>query len=278
MLAVPKVWPMVLTLAAAHSLSGASCPAKISPKLCPLFEAGPDSTYLQVRIVLDPKVESSYVWDKSLPPTPRPLLIDSKELIAKYDLRQLAHPESAYVPMWPPQDLSPVNDEVLYHNASVTRADIAKLISETYVAAVEPGCSHRIPASLCSDINVKPDSSALFIGIGFQVRLEKDSLAREAFLSAYGIRDTNWYTPRTPDVPWDNACGASGYLASPAAIRALGFDPEITYVEQGHMVCLVSVRPIPRPKAGSRHTAWKQPDAYRLDGRLLPMGRSFALP
>lgn len=185
-------WLRTAILVAGAAPAFAACPAKIALKLCPIFEAAADSAYLQVRIVLDPKVESSFVWDKSHGPQTRPLRIYSDSLIAKYDLRRMGNPDSAYVPFYAPQDFSPANEEVLYHNASVTKANVGRLINEAYVATVEPGCGYRLATSLCTEINTQPDSVRIFISIRLNGSLQTDSVAHKAYLSKYDVRDTSW--------------------------------------------------------------------------------------
>lgn len=255
------IWLPVVILVSLATPDFGDCPSKLSPKLCPVFEAAADMEYVQVRIVLDPKVESSFVWDKSKPGTPRPLLADSKDLIAKYDLRELGLPESVYVPLYSPQDFSPSIDEVMYHNASVTKANVGKLISETYVASVEPGCGSSIRTSLCTDINTRPDSAPIHISIGLKGALQTDSAARRAYLSKYDIRDTASTSP----------CFASGYAATPVSIRALGMDPEVNYIENGSEGCPSHVNP--RSPTNTLRSVGFPPGSFRnhrLDGRALP--------
>jgi hypothetical protein len=215
----------------------ADCPLKMSPKLCPAFEAARDSAYLDLRIVLDANVESGFVWDKSQPVKERPLRTASESLIVRYDLRQIGAPESAYVRPYAPTDPNPLNTSVLHHDAAVTKANVGKLAAETYVAAVEPGCKHLSDA-VCTDVNTRPDTAFVFV---------------------YAVRDSIVNT---------GMCSGHGYLATPVATRAMGMDRQVLAVEPAHLACILPIRPGPAARASGPKRA---SDAYRnrrLDGRL----------
>jgi hypothetical protein len=236
----------------------ADCPLKMSPKLCPAFEAARDSAYLDLRIVLDANVESGFVWDKSQPVKERPLRTASESLIVRYDLRQIGAPESAYVRPYAPTDPNPLNTSVLHHDAAVTKANVGKLAAETYVAAVEPGCKHLSDA-VCTDVNTRPDTAFVFVSIYFVPALEKDSSARAAYLAEYAVRDSIVNT---------GMCSGHGYLATPVATRAMGMDRQVLAVEPAHLACILPIRPGPAARASGPKRA---SDAYRnrrLDGRL----------
>ncbi len=241
------------------------CSVKISEKLCAHYLAAADTAYLQVRIVLDAQHEGTATFDKTKPIVERPLRTWSEELISTYDLRQLDHPESAYVRMYAPDDLDPIVYVVTYHNASVTKANLDGVISKSYVVDVEPPC-WRLSVSLCNDINTRSDSSILYFSIFNLDTWETDTNAQKTFLSGYPVRDT---------IISGNGCFGSGYLASPPTIRNIGKESGNVELERGSMSCILeTIQSGPKPGKSSRLRFYQNPLwIYRCDGRTLPTQR-----
>ena len=256
---------LALGVLALPGMAQGQCAAKFSPRLCAFFAAGLDSSFLTVRIILDAKVESGFVWEKKTPPEltqPRPLRAFSESLITKYDLRQPNHPESAYVRLYGAQDPNPSISQVMYHSAGVTKANLARLITEAYVASAESFCDWRIISSLCTEINNHSDSDTLRIGIRLQDKVQSDPVARKALLTKYAVRESTWA---------NDMCVGDDFYATAAAIVAMGRDPEILEIGLPNATCIL---PIQRPRSPfSKRIPLYQPDQtgyYRLDGRVFP--------
>lgn len=247
---------------ASISASGADCPAKFSSRLCPLFESAPDTAYLDVRIILDAKVESGFVWTKGPTPEltpPRPLRVYSESLIIGYDLRQPRHPESAYVRLYGPKDPNPAIEQVQYHNAAVTKANLRKLAAETYVAGAETACNRRIVSGMCTELNRRADPDTVPFGISFQGDLQSDSIARKAFLARFAVRESIGTDPR---------CQIITYSGTPVSIYAMADDPGISQITFPRASCILSLGKPSSPRArGKRDFREGLPADRRLDGR-----------
>lgn len=257
----------VLAFCALVPVFGAVCPSKLSPRLCPLFAAAPDTAYLQVRIALDPKVEDGFAWDKKFPPgsaPSRPLRAYSESLIVKYDLRQPAHPESAYVRLYGENDPNPSIEQVMFHRVSVTRANLGAMMAETYLTGAEALCPANIHASVCAEINGRSDSDTLEFGIMFWEGPPTDSVEGAAFLSRYGTRAEYWA---------HGNCFGTRFFATPSSILAMAEAPEVQAIRSSSLVCLVSaVQPPSRADRASRLRPTSLSE-WRLDGRKIPRGR-----
>jgi hypothetical protein len=257
---VKTIFGLIL-LGLAHSAHSEECPAKISGKFCAQYLGASDSDYLKVRIVLNGAGEAVVPKGEK-----RPLRIWTEDMIAKYDPRNYSNIDSAYVPRYNEGDFSPSLESVMYHNVSMLKVNLRNLASESYLSAIEPGCAAALSTGLCTEMNGKPDSSAVLILIILQDRFYGDSTTLKDFYSRYDFKS---FPDRNMDLnPSDMVRQPyTGVYASITVVNNVSSDRDVRFIEQWTMRGPAWIKAAGKKKV--RNPTESATRAHRADGRAI---------
>lgn len=247
-----------LVLASTFLSFAQTCPSKVSSRLCPNYSLGEDSTFLKVRIMLDPAL-----WVPSKPEDNNPLIAAAKGMIQKYEFRTIEAPDSPYNPLFV-QGGSPTILEVLYHNVLVRKLRIDSIIKEEYVKEIQVGCRNSVSTGLCDTFNLAVDSGWVKVFLHFQVTLEDDTSAMETYLSQYDTRNPENTSEKVgPKILVQYPF--RGFAVSRREFEKMSADPEVHRLESWYKI---STRILPRENLGVPARPPTQPN-FTVNGRKI---------
>jgi hypothetical protein len=244
----------------------AGCPPKIADKLCPEYSLAGDTQYLKVRIVLDAASEVMVPKGQT-----RPLRVWTEDMLSKYDLRTYADKDSSYKPRYGDADNNPAIDEVMYHNASIQKANLESLISEAYVFKIEQGCAAPLSTTLCTEMNAKADTTLILCLLILKDAVYADTAALKTYYSKYDFRlstDRNLKLDPSEMVkhPYN------GVYATVAVLKSVSLDTEVRFAEKWSIPVPSLIRVKGKPETARKNLSVLFKDRM-LNGKSVPVKR-----